>query len=124
MINRKGQKQYHNREKSYYTDKQRKYYFNLKLLVFDYYGNACKCCGETEPKFLSIDHICNDGAEHRRNSKISSGAGMYRWIIKNNYPDNLQLLCFNCNLAKGFFGKCPHEALKAREAFYFIGHGC
>ena len=25
-----------------------------------YYGNKCICCGEIEPKFLTIDHVLND----------------------------------------------------------------
>ena len=33
--------------------------------VLDHYGRACSCCGETEPAFLTIDHVNNDGAEHR-----------------------------------------------------------
>jgi hypothetical protein len=28
-----------------------------------YGGYKCNCCGESEPMFLSIDHIDNDGAE-------------------------------------------------------------
>ena len=31
------------------------------------------------------------------------------WMIKNNFPKGFQVLCHNCNLAKGFYGKCPHE---------------
>ena len=32
--------------------------------VFEAYGGyKCNCCGESEPMFLSIDHIDNNGAE-------------------------------------------------------------
>lgn len=31
------------------------------------------------------------------------------WQRKNNYPKGFQVLCHNCNLAKGFYGKCPHQ---------------
>ena len=35
--------------------------------VFEAYGGfVCACCGETQPLFLSIDHINNDGAQERR----------------------------------------------------------
>ena len=35
---------------------------------------------------------------------------MYRWLKKHGFPkEGFQLLCYNCNCAKGFFGKCPHK---------------
>ena len=38
-----------------------------KEQVYEAYGGyKCACCGETEPMFLSIDHIDNNGAEERR----------------------------------------------------------
>jgi hypothetical protein len=33
-------------------------------------------------------------------------------VIQNNFPEGFQILCHNCNFAKGFprnNGKCPHE---------------
>lgn len=81
---------------------------SVRTQVINAYGGKCACCGETEPKLLTIDHVNNDGAEHRRKLNIKGGWVFYSWIIKNNFPKNLQLLCFNCNCAKGFFGKCPH----------------
>lgn len=83
--------------------------------VYKHYGNICACCGETESKFLSIDHVNNDGAKHRKEiwtsaSRRSSGSHLYRWIIKNNYPDGFQLLCMNCNHGKSRNdGICPHK---------------
>jgi hypothetical protein len=77
--------------------------------VISHYGKKCKCCGETEMKFLTIDHINNDGAEHKRSI---GGVDLYNWIIKNNFPDTFQVLCWNCNCAKGKYGVCPHTAVK------------
>jgi len=34
---------------------------------------------------------------------------LYRWLQKNNYPDWFQVLCHNCNSAKGEFEICTHE---------------
>jgi len=82
----------------------------LRKDVLNAYGNKCMCCGETEQKFLTIDHIYNDGAEHRRSLNIRSAEKLYCWLRKNNYPkDRFQLLCFNCNCAKQYYGKCPHK---------------
>jgi hypothetical protein len=47
----------------------KEYYDKLSMEVLIHYnGNPprCACCGETEERFLTIDHINNDGAEHRR----------------------------------------------------------
>ena len=76
--------------------------------VIDYYGGKCKCCGESEIKFLAIDHINGSGRKHRFSVCAGSSERFYQWIDKN-YPDYLQVLCHNCNLAKGFYGSCPHN---------------
>lgn len=89
---------------------QKKYELSNKLKIIKEYGGKCSCCGEDTVEFLTIDHINNDGAECRKNTNQGTGGKLYRWLIKNNYPkDNYQLLCYNCNCAKGFFGYCPHQ---------------
>lgn len=81
----------------------------LKLIVYNHYNNKCQCCGESVEDFLTIDHINNDGNQQRL--KINSGLPFYKWIIKNNFPDDLRILCFNCNYGrKKNKGKlCPHR---------------
>jgi hypothetical protein len=86
----------------------------LRDLVFAAYGGyCCVCCGETEPLFLHIDHINNDGARHRREilgGKKSSGQSVYRWLRVNGFPPGFQVLCANCNLGKHRNGGvCPHQ---------------
>jgi hypothetical protein len=71
-----------------------------RLMVLEHYGNKCVCCGET------MNHIDGGGTQHRY--KIGWGSVYIRWIVKNNYPTNLQILCHNCNQAKRYYGKCPH----------------
>jgi hypothetical protein len=80
--------------------------------VFAAYGGyICVCCGETEPKFLSIDHINNDGAEERRSGAYaSSGSAFYTWLRKNAFPAGYQVLCMNCQVGKHRNGGiCPHQ---------------
>ena len=80
----------------------------LKTEVFNHYGNRCACCEETIKKFLTIDHINNDGAIHRKNI---NGRNVYRWLKKNGYPAGFQILCYNCNLGKARNnGVCPHAS--------------
>lgn len=79
------------------------------------YGGRCACCGEPEQAFLTVDHVNNDGKAHRRELGATGGSGtprLYTWAIKHNFPPSLQLLCWNCNLAKAIYGACPHQRRK------------
>ena|ERR1035441_500387 len=98
------------RMKSYHQQ----YRFRLKKEVFDAYGNKCKCCGEKELEFLSVDHINGDGSKHRK--EIGAGSKIYLWLKNHGFPQGeFRLLCMNCNWAKGVFGYCPHERRRDGE---------
>lgn len=81
----------------------------LKIEIISHYShniNACACCGEDMFEFLTIDHINNDGAIHRKN--ITNN--LYTWLRKNNFPEGFQVLCWNCNCGKSINGGiCPHN---------------
>lgn len=83
-------------------------YQKLKREVFEHYGSRCACCGEQQFEFLTIDHVNGDGAVHKRAIGRDSRK-MYQWVKNNNYPDAIQILCYNCNCAKGVYGTCPHR---------------
>lgn len=88
--------------------KSRQRQLRLRRQVLDAYGNRCACCGERTPEFLTVDHINNDGAAHRK--AVTSGYSFYRWLARHGFPqDCFQLLCWNCNCAKGRYGECPHK---------------
>lgn len=84
-----------------------------KVVCFDRYGRKCVCCELTyDVVFLTLDHVNNDGAAHRRSMSGYNGGGwgaMYRWAIKNNFPDSVQSMCWNCNEARRINGVCPHQ---------------
>jgi len=84
-------------------DKKRR--MKTRIKVLSHYGNKCACCGETETKFLTIDHIKGGGYKHRKKIRVP----FYYWLIKNDFPEGFQVLCMNCNFAKGMHGECPHE---------------
>jgi hypothetical protein len=92
----------------------KRHYSKLKDIIFNHYGKQCVCCGESF-EFLTLDHINNNGAEHRRQlgRPRAGGDAFYRWVIKNNFPEDLQPLCWNCNCAKSIYGICPHEKKEA-----------
>ena len=111
--------QYHekNRYKLCRRHKERRVAYKLDTMSH-YSGGGkpvCAMCGFDDPRALVIDHINDDGAEHRREisgkNRSSSGVETYRWLMKNNYPIGFQVLCANCNTIK------EHER-KEREAKY------
>lgn len=87
----------------------KKYSEKIRFEVLQRYGGnppKCACCGEIQIEFLTIDHINNDGAKHRK----EIGGRLYQWLYKKEYmPDRFQVLCINCNYAKQWYGKCPHQ---------------
>lgn len=80
----------------------------LRMEVLQHYGGQCACCGETEPRFLGIDHINGGGSAHRKTIGLS-GKSIYYWLKNNGFPAGFQVLCHNCNSAKGRYGICPHQ---------------
>jgi hypothetical protein len=107
-------KEWRKKEEEQRRNKSKEY----KKNIIDHYGGECKCCGITNIKFLTIDHINNDGfkLKNRENGKKVKNRGggylYYEKIIKNNYPSDLQILCFNCNIARQQNGGiCPHKII-------------
>ena len=92
-----------------------KYYSKIIKIIFNKYTDqfipCCKCCNETGLEFLELDHIDNNGSNHRKKLKLSSGLNTYLWIIRNNFPPIFQLLCTNCNFTKGMYGKCNCQSI-------------
>jgi hypothetical protein len=76
----------------------RKTYVIRRKKFLDQHGSICQCCGESEYRFLQIDHVNDDGAIDRQ----KNGKQCERWKGK------LQVLCANCNWAKRY-GDCPHQ---------------
>lgn len=95
-------------------DNVKRYRLRCRLAVFRFYSKgtmACNCCGEKTYEFLCIDHINGGGRKERLNDPQKKGSGLYSWIIKNGFPGGFQILCHNCNMAKGFYVECPHNRL-------------
>jgi len=84
----------------------RDYYRRYREIVIKHYGGKCVCCGEDTMEFLALDHIDGGGNEQRKKAKIKNTS--YQ-LFKQGFPPGIQILCHNCNSAKGFYGKCPHE---------------
>lgn len=85
------------------NEKKRNRDLMIKHNVIDKYGGVCLCCGESEKLFLTIDHVNNDG-------KIDRDGYFYYRLYKNDLRNDLQVMCFNCNLGRSINnGVCPHK---------------
>lgn len=118
MNEAKRQHYYRKRENPDWVERERgralqRYHELRHDAMIAYGGYVCACCGETEPNFLSLDHIENDGADHRR--KV--GKAIWKWLRDNNYPEGFQVLCMNCNHGKARNnGICPHKLSPKKTA--------
>jgi len=111
-------------------DKSAKRVLILRMDVFPYYSKihsnsdvpCCRCCGEnSNMEFLAIDHILGKKVMESipelielKYSSTMKRTVLLNWIKNNNYLSNLntdyfQILCHNCNVAKGVYGECPHQ---------------
>ena len=99
-----------------------------RLKVLQYYSKqisksnipCCRCCGDNfHIDFLAVDHIAGikkmDLEPELVKQGYSSSMGtnnLVHWLIVNNFPKGFQILCHNCNFAKGIVrnnNKCPHQ---------------
>lgn len=107
-------KSWNAKNKSKVSGYQKKYKTKLRKQVIGYYSAytyRCACCHEKNWEFLTIDHIENNGAEHRRELGIKGGHRYYNWLINNNFPKGYRVLCANCNHSLGVWGYCPHNKM-------------
>lgn len=81
----------------------------LRAEMIRAYGGECSCCGESIPEFLTLKHTRGDGGEHRAAVGRNAQAQLVD-LKRRGWPqDGYTLHCFNCNLAKGKGGTCPHQ---------------
>ena len=88
----------------------------IKAKVFAHYSKVvsnndipvCACCGYSDIRFLSVDHI--DGRKNLsvKEKKLGSRR-LWIYLVKTGLPSGYQILCHNCNIAKGQEKYCPHQ---------------
>lgn len=93
---------------------QRKRNQELKAIVVTHYGGKCACCSERNIWFLTIDHKNSDATNDPRTRGPAgwrmTGMGWYNRLIRLGFPEDFQILCWNCNHAKEMYGNgiaCP-----------------
>ena len=105
---RATRKQYdvgHVRSAAYRMAHQR-YRLGRRNYVFQHYSHGtmrCASCGFSDTRALQLDHIADDGANHRRlvrGTQRGAGIGYYVALIRLGLPSGFQVLCANCNIIK------------------------
>ena len=117
------QKEWNNRPENRTKQKNKRDDYRLKVL--QYYSKVlsnsdipcCNCCRESHIEFLSVDHIAGKKQMDSEpelvklgySSKLQ-GMSLIKFIIDTNFPKGFQILCTNCNVAKGMpknNNECP-----------------
>jgi hypothetical protein len=75
----------------------------LKAEVMAAYGGACSRCGTEETSQLQLDHVENNGHQHRLLvSKGRAGIDFYKALKKADFPNRepykMDVVCFDCHV--------------------------
>ena len=92
---RNGNPEYVQRE----SKRDRQHRIERKLKCFISYSNSTppKCkCGFSDIRALTLDKIAGN---HKEVIKLY-GNDLYKFLIKNDYPEGWQVLCMNCQWIK------------------------
>lgn len=93
-------------------DLQKAQYRKAKAAVADLLGGKCYCCSLDDIRFLTLDHIHNDGhVDRKAGGGVGSLTYLNRLLRDPNLKLRLRLACYNCNCARQYTeGKvCPHQ---------------
>lgn len=95
----------------------RKTFFRaIKDRAYAILGEVCSCCGEQDRRFLTLDHVHNDGYKDKKRRQNLTYL-MYREVAVDGVVGKYQILCWNCNCGKRVNGGiCPHQTI-FKESF-------
>jgi len=107
---RKANRAYGQRHMKVICERSARRYRKCRQEIITHYGAHCVWCGETNPIFLTIDHVNDDGAQ--KQEVEGTGTTFFKYIKDHGFPPDYQILCYNCNCAKEFSGltKADFEA--------------
>ena len=91
--------------------------FRLRLEGLKAYGGKCICCGEVRAIFLTFDHTVpvmrQSLVDNRSTSDLLKNLAELRRL---NWPESIyQIMCMNCNYAKGKSKQCDHSEATVDE---------
>lgn len=86
----------------YHPQYRQEYSSTIRQEVFEHFGTRCVKCGSADR--LELDHVNNDGMEHRKELGLPGGGHrFYRYLVLNDFRTDryeLQVLCHECHKAK------------------------
>jgi len=86
-----------NRDKINKSEREKTRELKTKVMLHYSYGEIhCIHCGETNIDFLTIDHI-NGRKAWKGTGGDSKGNRLCRWLIREDFPDGFQILCWAWN---------------------------
>jgi len=93
-------------------EKRKLHYRELRTEALRCYGGKCECCGESRYEMLTFDHIQGNGHNtDKRGVKLVYDA--LKVYNEYGYPNSIyRLLCWNCNMSRGYYKYCPHKEQK------------
>lgn len=112
------------RNRDRYNEAKSEYRFKLKLAAISHYSNGLMCCAscgyDDDVDALTLDHIDDNGADHRRELGCSSRGGqagttMYERLKALGWLPGLQVLCANCNTIKAVVLRRGRSAAEMHE---------
>jgi hypothetical protein len=76
---------------------------SLRRIVISHYCKGdphctARGCGVTCFEVLELDHINGDGKQNRE--KVGKSGQFFRWLINQNFPPIVKVLCANCHRAR------------------------
>jgi hypothetical protein len=102
-------REYRSSNRKKINEHYKEYRAKRRILLLEKYGGLCACCKESQQEFLCIDHVFGGGNQERKTSNFE--AIITKLLASEEISPDYQILCHNCNLAKGFYGYCPHQKI-------------
>ena len=90
----------------------------LMMEFVNEYGGSCRCCGEEELSFLTIEHSLHDPPRNPSGLRITAYAELRR-LKKSGWPKDkgIYVLCYNCNCSTQIIGTmCAHKSASNRHS--------
>jgi transposase-like protein len=100
-IKKQRMKEYYQKNKQQMDENAKEWRLKKRLELIVQAGGKCQQCGIDDPIVLDFDHIKDDGAEHRKQTKRANVVNILSKQGLNK--DQFQLLCKNCNWKKEYF---------------------
>ena len=100
-------------------EKRRRAFAEQRTKALGYYGGKCACCGESRYNMLTFHHLSGNG--HKADTRgVKLVYDAIRQYQEHGYPNGrYQVLCWNCNMSRGFYKYCPHQP--NGESYDYLG---